>query len=246
MQVAIILFLVYISIKLLIEAYKFASEAMSDFYNFWFVDFIYGTLFICLCGVALMYALYIKNKKDAEKNKKEAEAERVRLNKLRDSDIQSEPYTYQIGRHGNQTLAIRYGIVNTKRITVPYFYYAKGGVKKRNPDRDKTRIVDANLITLRKLGRLQGEKNMYLVELKDFKNKKAIAIHIKGDEFIKTFYPINHGKNGVDTQWWRRHPELERALKDNKSFTLKDMARFHVDKTVPTPLQQTQHLINYD
>jgi len=52
-----------------------------------------------------------KSKIDSiEKNKISREiAEKILL---RDADQQSYPYTYEIGRHGNETLALRYGIAN--------------------------------------------------------------------------------------------------------------------------------------
>lgn len=161
-----------------------------------------------------------------------AKAEKERLVKLRDSDQQNEPYSYEIGKHGNQTLAIRYGIANTDVEVIPYYYHAKGGVKKRNFDRDRKKIVDSKFIKLRKLKKLNGE-NQFLVELSGFKNRKAIAIHVPGENFIRTFYPINDKLDNVDHGWWKRNPELETALKDNHTFTLKEMAKFHVDKIVP-------------
>jgi len=66
---------------------------------------------------------------------------------------------------------------------------------------------------------------MYEVLLVDYRNRKARAIIEKGAEYIKTFYPLND-------KWFDLHEDLELTLKGNGTFTLKELATFHVSKTV--------------
>lgn len=239
MQVVVGLFLLFLAAAIFREFIR-AVGAVLEFFsiviNFIFVDYIFLTLIF----IALAFLYVIKKRRDGENKRKialqAARAEQERLERLRDSDHQSEPYTYEIGKHANQTLAIRYGIANTTLETIPYYYYAKGGIKKRNYDRDRKRVVNSDTIKLRKIKRLSGN-NQFLGELSGFKKRKAVAIHIAGEEFIRTFYPINATSDDVDHDWWQRNPELEAALKDNKTFTLKEMAKFHVEKTVPVRIK---------
>jgi uncharacterized membrane protein len=173
-----------------------------------------------------------KAKKDAEETEKirqareiaESElAEQKNQEMLRDADTHHAPYEYNIGRHGNETLAIRYGIANLKKEVIPYFYYEKGGVKKRNPDRDTIIWRDAKTIRLKKLRRIGQSK--YEVLISDFRDRKAIAIIEVGTDYVKTFYPI-------DERWFNIHCGLEEVLKGNRSMSLKELAHFHVEKTV--------------
>ena len=221
-----------VAVIILSEIVKIPSAVI----NVVFGDYLYLTL----TTIAITSLYTVKKRRDAEHKRKiasqAARAEQERLERLRDSDHQSEPYTYEIGKHANQTLAIRYGIANTTLETIPYYYYAKGGIKKRNYDRDRKKVVNSDTIKLRKIKRLSGN-NQFLVELSGFKKRKAVAIHIAGEEFIRTFYPINATSDDVDHDWWQRNPELEAALKDNKTFTLKEMAKFHVEKTVPVRIK---------
>lgn len=68
---------------------------------------------------------------EAEKRRKDEE-----IRRHRDADQQTTPYTYQIGKHGNESLAIRYGIANNKR--------------KRKPNRDQVYSEPENTIRLQK------------------------------------------------------------------------------------------------
>lgn len=218
----VILILTIAAIKLILTA---IATSIANLFEVLFID--YGLVTLIFVGAVFYW--WIQAKKLKEKERLKALADKL---EHRDADVQKTPYRYEVSKHANQTLAIRYGIANTTKKTVPYYYYAKGGVKKRNPDRDKIKIVDANTILLRKIKPL-SEDNCYLVELTSFKKRKAIAIHHKGEDGIRTFYPINTNTNTVDEQWWGRNKELEIALKDNKTFSLKELATFHVNKTVP-------------
>jgi len=144
---------------------------------------------------------------------------------LRDADVQNEPYEYQIGRHANETLAIRYGIANLQEEVVPYYYHAKGGKKMRNPDRDRVKVHDGRTIKLRKLRKIDAGADRYEVELSDFRNRKAIAIIEPGTEYVKTFYPL-------DRSWFSIHADMETTLKVNSTMTLKEIARVHIEKAV--------------
>jgi len=177
--------------------------------------------------------IYLEKKaKEAEENKKRKEQEvaekrrkELERQRNRDADQQTTPYTYQIGKHGNESLAIRYGIANQERKVKEYWYYAKGGEKKRNPDRDKVFYEPASKIRLRKTRKVG--KDLYEVLLTDFRDRKAKAVIEVGTEYVKTFYPL-------EDSWFEKHADLETTLKGNNSFTLKELATFHVQKTVGT------------
>lgn len=226
--------LLFIAVITLVQAiFEVITDLTVGIFNLIFVEYWYVSIMVL--SAWLYWRIKEKRRTDAEEYARNEE--RI---KLRDAEVQDKPYQYEIGKHANQTLAIRYGLANNTVQTEPYFYYAKGGVKKRNKDRDKKKIVDSKTITLRKIKPLQTQ-NHYLVELTNFKKKKAIAIHVKGEEFIRTFYPLNPTTNEEDKDWWRRNPELERALKDNRSFNLKELATFHVEKTVPVTSRYKIH-----
>ncbi|MEW6488707.1 MAG: hypothetical protein AB1578_12445 [Thermodesulfobacteriota bacterium] len=168
-----------------------------------------------------------QEKAEAEARKTREEADKLRMalehQRHRDGDKQDTPYTYQIGKHGNESLAIRYGIANQEKKVREYWYYAKGGERKRNPDTDTIYYEPATTIRLQKTGRV-GD-NLYDVRLTDFRNRKAKAVIEVGTEYVKTFYPL-------EDRWFERHADLETTLKGNGSFTLKELATFHVQKVV--------------
>lgn len=141
----------------------------------------------------------------------------------RDSEQQADPYTYQIGQHGNESLAIRYGIVNQTKKIREFYYHAKGGQKTRNPDRDQVYFEPANTICLRKIKKCK--KDHYEVVMPDFGNRKALAVIEVGEEYVKTFYPL-------DEDWFMKHRDLELTLKNNGSFSLKELATFHIQKAI--------------
>lgn len=141
----------------------------------------------------------------------------------RDADQQETPYTYEIGRHGNESLAIRYGIANQEKKVKEYWYFAKGGERKRNPERDSVFYEPAKTIRLQKTERVG--KDLYNVLLTEFRDRKARAVIEVGTEYVKTFYPL-------DDSWFQRHSELENTLKGNSSFNLKELATFHIQKAV--------------
>lgn len=143
----------------------------------------------------------------------------------RDADKQSTPYTYEIGSHGNESLAIRYGIANQERKVKEFSYYAKGGKRKRNPDRDEVYYEPARTIRLQKTRKV-GD-SMYEVLLTDYRDRPAKAVIEAGTEHVKTFYPLDDG-------WFEKYADLEQTLKGNGTFTLKELATFHVQKTVGT------------
>ena len=161
-----------------------------------------------------------QEREEAEKRRKEYERQQHR-----DGDQQTSPYTYQIGKHGNESLAIRYGIANQERKVKEFWYYAKGGEQKRNSDRDKVYYEPASTIRLQKTRKVS--KDLYEVLLTDFRDRKARAIIETGTEYVKTFYPLDDG-------WFEKYADLEETLKGNNSFTLKELATFHVQKAVGT------------
>lgn len=171
------------------------------------------TVFFVLIGLIASVIILIKISNAQAKAKRE----------WRDADFQSEPYKYQIGRHALETLAIRYGIAHREKTIEKYYYYAKGGVKTHNPERDRIKWVDAKTISLRKLKKLSGSE--YLVELTDYRNRKAIAVIEAGTEYVKTFLPI-------DREWFKTNAKLEAVLKGNRSMSIKEMAKAHLDKSI--------------
>jgi hypothetical protein len=120
---------------------------------------------------------------------------------------------------------LRYGIANLQMKTNEYWYYAKGGERNRNPARDTIYYQPASTIRLKKTRKV-GE-NLYEVVLTDFRDRKAKAVIETGTEYVKTFYPL-------EDIWFEKHADLENTLKGNGSFTLKELATFHVNKTVGT------------
>lgn len=159
-----------------------------------------------------------RKKREAERKSQAAEKRRKEFDRqqLRDGDRQATPYKYKIGRHGNESLAIRYGIANQERKVKEYWYYAKSGERSRNPDRDEIYYGPAETIRLQKVRKLS--KDTYEVLLADYRNRKGKAIIEVGTEYVKTFYP-------VDDIWFEKHADLERTLKGNNSFTLKELGR---------------------
>ena len=174
----------------------------------------------------------------AEKEREEAEAKAEGMRKYtekrrieqerqqhRDGDRQATPYTYKIGKHGNESLAIRYGIANQEQKIKEYWYYAEGGEQKRNPERDKIYYEPSSVIRVQKTRKVS--KDLYEVLLTDFRDRKAKAVIEPGTEYVKTFYPLDDG-------WFEKFADLEETLKGNNSFTLKELATFHVQKVVGT------------
>lgn len=159
-----------------------------------------------------------KERDESENRRKEAERQQHR-----DSDQQVRPYTYKIDRHGNEALAIRYGIANQEKKIEPYTYYKKGGELARNPSRDKVYYAPASTISLQKTKRVRDSQ--YEVLLTDYRDRKAIAVIEIGTEYVKTFLPMQD-------EWFKKHADLELTLKGNGSFSLKELANFHILKTI--------------
>lgn len=86
-------------------------------------------------------------------------------NAWRDADVQVTPYGYVIGRHANETLALRYGLANSH-----------GETENQKINLRKLRLV---------------KKDLYEVELTDFGSRRAIAVIEKGTDYVKTFYPMS-------------------------------------------------------
>jgi len=126
----------------------------------------------------------------------------IRRVKLRDADIQDLAYTYQCVGHPNATLALRFGIANQA---------------------NNSNYAASKTIRLRKIERLDA--CTYIAQLPDFADRKVKVVIEEGSEYVKTFLPLN-------TSWFTIHADLELVLKDNKTFTLKELAMLHVQKTV--------------
>lgn len=131
---------------------------------------------------------------------KDLRVKREENNRERDADWQDAPYRYEIGRHGNETLAIRYGIVNAA---------TNGSAKK-----------SIRVVKTRKL-----QKDFYEVLLVDFGSREAVAVIERGTDYIKTFYPLGWPD---DQTWFEDNRTLEMLLKDNSGLPLVEMAKFHI------------------
>ena len=121
----------------------------------------------------------------------------------RDADTQDTPYTYRCGGHPNRTLALRYGIANVE------------GPNEKTAQREQ--------IDLRKIEKLHGDSDgtHYLAELPSFGNRKVRVVIKPGTDYILTFYPMSES-------WFTANADLEEILKDNPTFSLKELATFHV------------------
>ena len=126
----------------------------------------------------------------------------------RDADVQSIAYFYNIGQHANEALAIRYGIAN---------------LDLKDPSLERSVKIPARQIALRKTERL--EDGRYRVVMPHYRNREAIAIIEPGTDYVKTFLPL-------DADWFSRNAGLETALKGNGTFSLKELAAFHVQRAV--------------
>lgn len=149
--------------------------------------------------------------------------EKEQLQQEMDQDAHLHPYEYRVERHANESLAIRYGIANQVKRTKEYWYYGRGGERKRNPERDRFYFEPAKIIKLQKTRRVKGD--LYEVLLTDFRDRKARAIIEPGTDYVKTFYPLSD-------DWFVKHADLEETLKGNGSFSLKELATFHVQKAI--------------
>ena len=164
-----------------------------------------GYILLAVFGLWLLTRYLNRDKIRAERLLEEAQT-RARRVAHRDADSQTTPYDYQCVGHPNRTLALRYGIANLQR----------------DPDNHR-RMVPNDRIRLRKVKRLLNDH--HLAELPDFGNREVRVVIEHGTEIVKTFYPLHE-------DWFGKHRDLELVLKENKTFTLKDLAMLHVQKTV--------------
>ncbi|MGA0539051.1 hypothetical protein [Neotabrizicola sp. VNH66] len=121
----------------------------------------------------------------------------------RDSDHQSKPYAYEIGRHALETLAMRYGIA----------HYEK------TPD---GKMREGEYIKIRKIRPIGGAK--YEALLTEYRDRQVIAVIEKGTEYVKTFYPP------TGRAWFDDNKEWEAAIKGNSGFSIKEMAKMHFEQ----------------
>lgn len=200
------------------------------------VPYIAGPILILLIIFGIKEgAKQAKEKEKQDKKRKEEEhmenlrikeqrrKEKEQLQQEMDQEVHFHPYPYKVGRHANESLAIRYGIANQVKRTKEHWYYAPGGERKRNPERDRFCYEPAEVIELQKTRRIKGD--LYEVLLTGFRDRKARAIIEPGTDYVKTFYPLSD-------DWFVKHADLEETLKGNGSFSLKELATFHVQKAV--------------
>lgn len=139
----------------------------------------------------------------------------------RDANEQFKPYSYQIATHANEALAIRYGIANQEQPV--YRFLTQYDSEKSSRNRRTSTVEPANRIRLQKLCKIR--QNIYDVQLTDYNNRRARAVIEPGTEYVKTFLPL-------DDLWFSHYADLEMTLKGNGSFSLKELATFHIQKTI--------------
>jgi hypothetical protein len=139
----------------------------------------------------------------------QVEARRKTRLAMRDADVHVRPFEYKCAGHPNRQLALRYGIANR--------------VKKENTDPNSRLMVDASTITLMKIERLSHAT--FLARLPAYNNRVVRVVIEPGTDYVKTFLPR-------EDSWFAEHADLEEVLKDNPTFTLKELATFHVQKAV--------------
>lgn len=164
----------------------------------------------------------------------EAEQQRIRAARARrDADSQELPYYYKVGRHANETLALRYGIANLDIRSEPDTAHVRQMLElgEDPPVFSKRRKSgEAGWIALRKIrkagiqqrdGTEGFNRDAYLVELSHFRDREALAVIEPGTDYVKTFLPLKQS-------WFRESHALEEVLKGNATMPLQDIAKFHV------------------
>ncbi|KZY79077.1 MULTISPECIES: hypothetical protein [unclassified Oleiphilus] len=132
-----------------------------------------------------------------------------------------EPLLYKCFGHPNRTLALRYGILNQSKLS--------GEVRENDT------------IRLLKMGYVDGfeGRGHYWAELVDFNNAKVRVVIEDGADFVNTFYPAS------DREWFEKYKALEQILKNAEAFTLKELAKYHLDLVVvPRLLNNKKEIID--
>lgn len=176
------------------------------------MEFIFGLIFlylICKALGKLIFAFRLEFHKRKYRRLREVEhEERLKRERLereaRDKPISDELVSFKCIGHPNRTLALRYGVMNTEDDS------------------------ENNTIRLLKKGYVPGfeERGHYYAELYDYENTKVRVVIDEGSDYINTFYPLS------DKEWFEKYETLEKLLKNNDSFTLKELAKYHIDVVV--------------
>ena len=66
----------------------------------------------------------------------------------------------------------------------------------------------------------------------DYRDRRAIVIHEEGKPYVPTFYPFDVQKEDIERDWFKRNKDIELVLKGNSTMTIKEIAKFHIEKTV--------------
>jgi hypothetical protein len=181
-------------------------------------------VFLILTSICLVFWIFFWEAPNAAKKKAlQDNQEEQRVAQIRDADTQSEYFIYRTDKHANEALAIRYGIANTEDKMRGYIYHGPGGVKMRNEEEDTIIKKPANSISLKKTKLVR--ENLYAVKLENFGDREALAIIEPGTDYVKTFYPLNNS-------WFEENEALENCLKDNGTFSLRELAHFHVNALI--------------
>lgn len=92
-----------------------------------------------------------------------------------------------------------------------------------------SRAQPSKTIKLQKKEKVAGDEdgNHYLAELPDFGNRLVRVVIKPQSDVVLTFYPMSE-------RWFEEQASLEEVLKDNRTFDLKELATFHVQRVIGT------------
>ena len=172
------------------------------------------TVLIVIFTIAVVWSVFVSYRnflqEEKERLQKEADAKlKVReYQALIAAPLQADAFSFKCWGHPNRTLAMRYGLLNQSHA---------GG-----------RLIENDTIQLIKQGYVKGfeDRGHYWAKLVDFDNTKVRVVIDEGADYINTFYPIN------DREWFDNYAPVERILKNAEAFSLKELAKYHLDLVV--------------
>lgn len=219
--------IIVIAIIILISIYIWWDE---------FIELLWLTLYYVILpaiGIYLIKSFLDYRKKITEQN--EAELKRILDEKRKQENIERKRILEEkrkqeelerkriLGEKRKKEEFERINLRDSDCQDEPYTYEVKGTHPNEQFAIRYGIANSSNKIRLKKLKKLQ--KDYYEVELTDYRDRHAIVVIEKGTEYVKTFLPM-------DNEWFKKHEDLELTLKGNGSFTLKELATFHVQKII--------------
>lgn len=150
------------------------------------------------------YLNYLSLKEENRKREDFLDQSNAGYKSILDQDYHEFPVKYKIGRHAKETLALRYGgIIAGDEIIVKKIRPAGMYISDKDEE--------------------EFQKNCYLLEIFELRNRKALGIIEKGTNYIKTFMPM-------EKDWFNINMDIELILKGNSKFSIKEIAEFHIIK----------------